>query len=88
MEGDGTNIFIIIIYYISDNIVLCTYVFFFFFLNLIFQMWMFLLVCLSFILGKKHIFGNNNVDTMSRTFNFLFFISYFYLLILKVRDLD
>ena len=29
MEGDGTNIFIIIIYYISDNIVLCTYVFFF-----------------------------------------------------------
>ena len=33
MEGDGTNIFIIIIYYISDNIVLRTYVFFFFLIS-------------------------------------------------------
>ena len=83
MEGDGTNIFIIIIYYISDNIVLCTYVFFFF-LNFIFHMWMFLLVCLSFILGKKHIFGNNNVDTMSRTFNF--FIFYFLFLPFDIKS--
>ena len=76
-------IFLLLLFIIFLTILSSAHMFFFFF-NFIFHMWMFLLVCLSFILGKKHIFGNNNVDTMSRTFNF--FIFYFLFLPFDIKS--